>query len=385
MFGLVIAAFPAFSEGDITSLLKWDDNGRTGNSYGTGNSHEDAWQKQILSEVEGTYNVQEGHYIKSVIKFNTQTSLGEDSEVDERSTIILSVVASNSSYGGENTFADFFNTTLTGFEYVYPQLSLGLLFTEEDEYYHVRSFLRDYFNDEDIASDQKFSKVTLLCAPFLKGNINRADRHSNAVQKYRRILIAKSRNFLINNALENERYTLSIDSDMVQVNPLTLDYFVDSGKDIIVPRIVTKAKGDYDYNSWQGERAQPSPEEYERIRNAQEKSIAENTPEEYIYVPHDKNMKHLSKLWDELREADPNTPENAAVEIDSVGGAILFVKSEVFKYGVQFPTYHVIGADWDLPLGGYDGIETEGLCYGSKMLGFKCWAMPALTATHTSG
>ena len=35
------------------------------------------------------------------------------------------------------------------------------------------------------------------------------------------------------------------------------------------------------------------------------------------------------------------------------------------------------------PSPSYDGIESEGLCYLAKTLGFKCWAMPQLLARHS--
>lgn len=63
------------------------------------------------------------------------------------------------------------------------------------------------------------------------------------------------------------------------------------------------------------------------------------------------------------------------VEIDSVGGTVLFVKAEIFRKGINFPPYYVIGTDWNR-IEGWDGIETEGLCYVAKASGYKCWGMP---------
>jgi hypothetical protein len=63
-----------------------------------------------------------------------------------------------------------------------------------------------------------------------------------------------------------------------------------------------------------------------------------------------------------------------------VGGAVLFMRAEVVRRGVVFPTQFIVGGEWDYE--GYDGIETEGLCYIAQHLCYKCWGMPAMHATH---
>lgn len=377
IYGLVNAVFPDFSSRAVSSLPKLENNFNV-------KIVSDDDGNEILREEKHKYKIKNGHYVKNVVTYLPNAKMMED--FDDDSIIILTLVAGKKSYGGQNTFENFFKNTLTHFHYDYRKVSLGLLFTEETEYERVLTFLKNHFYDNKIEDEKKFNRVVLLYTPFLKDSVNRDSRHDDAVQKNRRTMIAKSRNFLVNNAVDNEQYTVSIDSDIVQVNPSTLEYFVDSGKDIIVPRILMGSEvRDYDYNSWKGERAQPTPEEYDKIRESQETAVKENSFEKYVYVPHDtENVEHLEKLHLDLLATNKKTPENTLVEIDSVGGAILFVKSEVFKYGIQFPPYYVIGADWDLPLGGYDGIETEGLCYASKILGYKCWAMPGLLAYHNS-
>jgi Anp1 len=108
-------------------------------------------------------------------------------------------------------------------------------------------------------------------------------------------------------------------------------------------------------NAWKGPRTRPSPEEIKSMANG------------YEFVPEEVpgQTKHLSALMGPDR----------FVEIDSVGGTVLFSRSEVFRKGINFPPYYVIGAEWELSEG-WDGIETEGLCYVARANGFKCWAMP---------
>lgn len=71
------------------------------------------------------------------------------------------------------------------------------------------------------------------------------------------------------------------------------------------------------------------------------------------------------------------------VPLDSVGGAVLFAKSIIYKQGVVFPASYIIGTEWGREEG-YDGIETEGVCYLARPLGYKCWAYPNIVAHHSN-
>jgi hypothetical protein len=44
----------------------------------------------------------------------------------------------------------------------------------------------------------------------------------------------------------------------------------------------------------------------------------------------------------------------------------------------------VIGTEWDSAAvgGGYDGIESEGLCYVAKVVGYTCWGLTRDIAVH---
>ena len=63
------------------------------------------------------------------------------------------------------------------------------------------------------------------------------------------------------------------------------------------------------------------------------------------------------------------------VHVDSVSSAFLYVNAKVHRSGINFPTMHVVGTDWN-SMEGYDGIGNEGLCYMANSLGLKCWGMP---------
>lgn len=70
------------------------------------------------------------------------------------------------------------------------------------------------------------------------------------------------------------------------------------------------------------------------------------------------------------------------VPLDSVGGTMLYVNVDVHRQGVLFPVHHLIGSEWSSE--GYDGIETEGLCYVAHFLGFKCWGCPTTSSTTSN-
>ncbi len=42
---------------------------------------------------------------------------------------------------------------------------------------------------------------------------------------------------------------------------------------------------------------------------------------------------------------------------------------------------YIVGTKWEHKEG-WDGIETEGICYMAKALGYKCWGMPNEIIKH---
>ncbi|KAF4320482.1 hypothetical protein JM18_005011 [Phytophthora kernoviae] len=128
-----------------------------------------------------------------------------------------------------------------------------------------------------------------------------------------------------------------------------------SGLDIVHP---TCAWGDdanslYDRNAWTGHR---------KVR----------PPQADDFVPGELSVKNMLDLREE---------SDSIVPLDSVGGSMLYVRADVHRQGVIFPAHYVIGSEWGAE--GYDGIETEGLCYNAHFLGFKCWGMPKETIYHS--
>lgn len=341
--------------------------------------------KDEVSFTRKSYHNPDDDYTK-ITFINRKTAL--DAEQEQNTLLILSSILDDTAYGEHRTFEDFFNNIFS-FNYERSFISLGFLIGLEKEFKIVDEYFKKYFSllDDYSTSDdvhkkiiKKFvNRVTLIAAPFIeKGfEVGREDRHVDGVQRQRRRTIARSRNFILMNTLRDERYTLFLDSDIIDIkHKEMIKIFIESGKDIIVPRVIMDWNNDYDKNSWRGERTVPNAEQLEKMDK--------NDWDNFHYVPNNIGGKiyHLSHS---LLLADPETKDlKYLVPLDSVGGAILFVKSIIFRQGVVFPPFYLIGTTWNR-FEGYDGIETEGLCYSARTLGYSCWGYPNIVAEHVKG
>lgn len=306
-------------------------------------------------------------------------------QMADDSLIVVASIANKDSYGDDKKFADFMST-IQSYDYDLNAMSLGIYVGDKDEFQRVDTYMRAYFDLAKTAPLGKptINKATILMAPFLEqdyNNIDRNDRHNDNVQRLRRRNIARTRNFALLHTLAEERYTLFMDADVVKIqNTDMLRRFIASKKDIIVPRIIRGGNIDYDRNSWVGERTVPSEEQLAKMDR--------NEWDSWDYVPRDipGKMDHFEDFI--KRQAD--VPQDHAsrqpdymVKLDLVGGAILFAKSMIYKQGVVFPPNYIVGTTWKR-LEGYDGIETEGLCYTAKSLNYECWGMPNMVGEHVA-
>lgn len=331
-----------------------------------------AFTKEVYEDTTDAYT--------KITYSNKKTPIQKIQEQD--TVLILSSIVDETGYGEDRSFNDFLKTIFS-FDYPKKLVSLAFLVGLETEFGRLDSFIKKYFEKlADLPADEYdkiedfVSKVTLINAPFIEKEfeIDRGMRHAYDIQRKRRRQIARSRNFLLLNALGDERYTIFLDSDIVEIQtPEMLNVFVASGKDIIVPRVTKDYDQDYDRNSWRGERAVPNEQ--------QMKLLDENDWEKQDWFPHDIDNK-MYHIHHSLGLEDPEAKKATFnVPLDSVGGAVLFAKSIVYRQGVIFPTYYVIGTTWQR-FEGYDGIETEGVCYMARSLGYKCWAYVNQVAVH---
>lgn len=295
--------------------------------------------------------------------------------LDSSTVLIAALLANKDAFGDQRTITDFVESLLA-YNYDPNAISLAFLCGTQDLYDTMLPYVRDWL----ATTSPAYSKVTLIRAPFLDSDFKASD-HAPSKQKARRRLIARARNFVLLNSLGDEEFTLFLDADIVQMADNDFIHrFVKSGKDIIVPRVQKGGSEDYDKNTWRGQRQVPSAKELELMDNNQWskfKFIPMDVPGKMYHLEdHVKTLKHKG-IDPALRELD------YSVELDSVGGAVLFVRSIIFKQGVIFPPTYIVGTTWERQEG-YDGIETEGLCYVAKVLGYKCWAMPNIVAYHAN-
>lgn len=296
----------------------------------------------------------------------------EDQKKDENKTddgfLVLSLIQSRKSFGGSGKRnLRHYLELLTSLEYPNrEQVSLGLLVGD------ARLFKRiiDYFQE---THNLMFNRVVLLHAPFIQDSQTvRGNRHDMLLQRVRRRQLARLRNFLMIRSFHDEQHVLWMDSDISELeDKQILRHFVNSGKDIIVPRVSEAANPDYDLNSWQGTRTEPD--------EAQAKLMDANEWDKVTFVPEDKKVFHFSTFLKE--QASTHKEPDYVFPLDAVGGAFLYVRLEILHQGVVFPAYHAVGTNWRRNEG-YDGVETEGLCYVARVMGYSCWGMPNQVAVH---
>jgi Anp1 len=169
-------------------------------------------------------------------------------------------------------------------------------------------------------------------------------RWSAPFQLPRRVVLAKVRNRLLFQALNDEDWVLWLDVDLVDYPADVLVRMLATGKDIVNPHCVTSYGGPtFDWNAWR-----------------------------------DKGNVRM----DALRGG----PE--LVRLDAVGAAMLLVRADLHREGLMFPPY-LYGrqsrfARDPSPMAGrgVGEVESEGLGLMAKDMGHECWGMPNLEVVH---
>jgi len=179
-------------------------------------------------------------------------------------------------------------------------------------------------------------------------------RWDRSIQKIRRCVLAKSRNFLLFNALQTHDWVLWLDVDIIEYPPDLIQRLLATGKDIVQPHCVKEYGGPtFDCNAWR-----------------------------------DHGKLHM----DDLRA------EGDLVELDTVGGTVLLVRADVHREGLVFPTFflgkpiararrdNLCHSRLDFLRawrGDYRGeIETEGLGIMAHEMGYRCYGMPNFEVRH---
>ena len=157
--------------------------------------------------------------------------------------------------------------------------------------------------------------------------------------------------------LRNEQHVLWLDADVYWLTPGIIQKMIQHSQakpgnvGMITARCVQGNNKDYDRNAWAGPRLTPTPAQ------ATDHFVPQATT----------HTKFLEQLVS-------NTSEDDLVHLDSVGGTILYMAADMVRQGLTFPVFNAVGTLWDTREG-WDGIETEGLCYIAKSLGFGCFGL----------
>ena len=170
-------------------------------------------------------------------------------------------------------------------------------------------------------------------------------RWAPPLQYPRRVILAKSRNYLLSRALRDEEWVLWLDVDVIAYPPDVLQRLLSYGHSIVQPDCVTRPGGpSFDTNAW-----------------AQKGKL------------HIHDFRGLP------------SPQR----LDAVGGTMLLVKADLHREGLIFPPFafgerHPAIRDHNpcLPEGRAGEIETEGLGIMALAMGHQPWAAHDIEILH---
>jgi hypothetical protein len=275
--------------------------------------------------------------------------LGQTSEKAHDAVLLLVVLKDHRSYGLNRSSTDLF-ALLGTFTVPKAKVSLTVLVSDMQEFDAVQRNMHRH-----IAEYAQFSLI--FRSDFNARGLTRENRHDTGIQNERRRLLARYRNFALLSTLETwHQHVVWIDADVERVPAHLMAKMMRSGLDIVEP-ICYRDEAEYDRNAWVGTRTKPK-----------------DASERKGFVPMGLRDRHMIDYRDGDQEFIP---------LDSVGGTMLYVKADIHRQGVLFTHHYVIGSEWDQE--GYDGIETEGLCYEAHFFGYKCWGMPREPIHHVGG
>ncbi|KAG3106530.1 hypothetical protein PI125_g13169 [Phytophthora idaei] len=303
---------------------------------------------QTLSEYEEAFpqhgKIEPGqHY-----RIEDTAVLTQPGNRDNDSVLIICVLNDAESWGKNRNMEDFFKL-VGSFDYVKAKISIALLTSSMAEFTKAKLLFGSYI--------QQYPRLSVIFRnDFISGGLTRLNRHNLSLQASRRRMLARYRNYALLSTMESwHQHVVWVDADITVIPPGLLLKMVQSGRDILEPMCVRNIRGkwlNYDANAWVGQR---------KVRSATDKN----------FVPGPLNARSFHNLPDKSKPFVP---------LDSVGGTMLYVRADIHRQGVMFPAHYVIGSEWGRE--GYDGIETEGLCYIAHFLGYKCWGMPHDAIQH---
>ena len=201
------------------------------------------------------------------------------------------------------------------------------------------------------ALSQQFRAASLWKKDFGFHIPKRMPRWDNRIQLERRSVLARSRNYLLSRALDDD-WVLWLDIDIIEYPPDIIEKLITTGKPIVQPHCVKDYGGaTYNPNAWR-----------------------------------DKGKYLLQDLRN----------EGELVKLHAVGGTMLLIQADIHRQGLIFPPF-LYGRKNPLMRknNGFTGrgirrffrkrsgeVETEGLGLMAHDMGYECWGLPRLEIRH---
>lgn len=240
-------------------------------------------------------------------------------------------------------------------------VSLGILTSDDQQYHELKK----------ATSHAPFAKTSIyLHHGYANSTRLREDRHKDETQKERRREIARLRNYLLLRTLQDEAHIVWLDADIYRLSPDIVQTMISHSSRPDVGLITARCEigdiPDYDGNAWAGPRVAPNAEELATL-DAGGLFVAR-------FGEGSKGMKDLIK----------DTPRTDLFHLDSVGATILYIRAALVHQGLMFPPGFIVGTTWARE--GWDGIESEGICYLARFMGAGCFGMGGdWQVWHTDG
>lgn len=201
------------------------------------------------------------------------------------------------------------------------------------------------------------TELTALAREFRRAELFRHDfdfrselpRWDPGIQRRRRATLARSRNYLLSRALRDEEWVLWMDVDVAAYPPDLLEQLLAPEREIVVPHCVTSAGGPtFDLNTFRLD------------ADAGERDWSPYLVDGILQPPRGAGRLYLESFRD-----------SALIEVDAVGGSVLFIRADLHREGLIFPVAPY-----------RQHIETEGLALLARDMGYACFALPRLEVIH---
>ena len=172
-------------------------------------------------------------------------------------------------------------------------------------------------------------------------------RSAPSLQLRRRAVIARARNRLLAASLGDADWALWLDADLADYPPDLLLRLLAPGKDIVMANCVAPDGAPFDLGAFA----------FTDGRDGEEHLL-----DGLYQPPPGVGRRYLTDF-----------PGESLVRVDSVGGTALLIRGDLHREGLIFPPYSYRGY-----------IETEGLGFMARDMGYECWGLPDLTIVHVA-